>query len=122
MGWDAMGPGIVFRRANTEKLFILRTVYRLFVLLLLLPWLFSHQSKLKFHNKMNGVELPCGTTLRVEPSLSNKKTKIKKASLLQCDELSSEIPSKEMRSETSNPETEVNDSKDEDLDDFFASL
>lgn len=69
---------------------------------------------------MNGVELPCGTTLQVEPSLSNKKTKVKNACLPQCNESGS--PIKDILPENPKPETEVNESNDEDLDDFFASF
>lgn len=69
---------------------------------------------------MNGVELPCGTTLHVEPSLSNKKTKAKNATLSKCNE--SGLQEKGALSQAPKSETEMNESNDGDLDDFFASL
>ena len=71
--------------------------------------------------KMNGVELPCGTKLQVEPSLSNKKIKSKNARLPQCSESESSLANALNEAPQSDTDAiEPND--DGDLDDFFASL
>jgi hypothetical protein len=63
---------------------------------------------------MNGVQLPCGTTLSVEPSLSNKKVKSVDSNL--------QLKSAAVSAAKESP-TEFNESNDdEDLDEFFASL
>jgi hypothetical protein len=66
---------------------------------------------------MNGVELPCGTTLNVEPSLSNKKCKSVDSRLQQI------AASETVVSAAKGTQTAVNESNDDgDLDEFFASL
>jgi hypothetical protein len=67
----------------------------------------------QMESQLNGVELPCGATIHVEPvNMDYKKTKYQNSSELK----SANAPTNEPRSQNDVVE------EDENLDDFFASL
>lgn len=79
--------------------------------------LFHVIQKLEF--KLNGVELPCGSILSVEPADMNYKEKQARKECNDEDIKRVQIEEKGMRNAPSNT---LEDVDDDNLDDFFASL